>query len=428
MAMTKKQKRYLNIGMVAIAALIVVAGVYYVLSMRGAVTPQAEAQTLTVSAKSGMVNVERGGLSMSLDKGSALQDGDQIETLDGASAELDLNGAGTFVLSSNAKLTVRLSDTVGLELESGDAYVDAQFAGLSIETPQGTVLSDDLVSALSVPGQTSAQLQVLAGTATDSQGDSVSEETTLDLYQQQRATTTALAAKQLSDFALQQARASIEKGRTLCFSDAQLSKVQEQRARAKEKSEAKAQAKTENAQKDEDAQESSSSNSSSAASSGSSKAGASKPSSSVKKKAKRGKGQGRTEKGSYVTIEVRCDTILDNMDALADGKEKYVPSDGTVIAKTKVEIASGDTVFDVLKAVCKEKGVSLEYSSSDPLYSGVFVDSISHLATGDCGDVSGWIYRVNGYEPNYTCSKYKLKNGDSILWGYTCKDYGNDVK
>ena len=35
-------------------------------------------------------------------------------------------------------------------------------------------------------------------------------------------------------------------------------------------------------------------------------------------------------------------------------------------------------------------------------------------------------YKVNGWFPNYGCSRYQLKEGDTIEWVYTC-DLGVDV-
>lgn len=433
MSMTKKQRRYLNIGMVVLAALIVAAGVVYVLYMRGAVSVQpAQAATLTVSDKTGSVSVERAGLSHSLDKESTLQDGDKIETQDGASVTIDLNGSGSFALSESATVVVHISDTVSLELTDGDAYVDSTLAGLSVTTPVGSVSSDDMVCAVSVPGQENAQVQALHGNVACPGDTSASEKTTADLYTDDKVETSALAARDLSDFAIEQALDSLANGRELCFSKAKLTKVQDERARAKKTGGSAAKAKTENAEKDEEPksndQTASASSSESSQSSGKSTSSSNKSESQKSGNSKSSsKSTGKTSKKKYVTIEIRCDTILDNMDALADGKEKYVASDGSILAKTKVQITTGDTVFDVLKAVCKKYDIALEYESS-ATYSGTFVDSINHLASGDCGDTSGWIYKVNGYTPNYACDKYKLKNNDSILWGYTCKDYGADVE
>jgi uncharacterized membrane protein YgcG len=434
MSMTRKQRRYLNIGMVVLAALIVAAGVVYVLYMRGAVSVQpAQAATLSVSDKTGSVSVERAGLSHVLDKGSTLQDGDKIETQEGASATIDLSGAGSFTLSENATVVVHVSDAVSLEVTDGDVYIDSTLAGLSVTMPVGSVSSDDMVCAVSVPGQENAQVQVLHGNVTCPGDTSASEKTTADLYTGDKVETGALAAKDLSDFAIEQALDSLANGRELCFAKARLAKVQDERAQAKKASGSAAKAKTENAEKAEDAKDSEDETSSASSSESSQSSGKSTSSSSQSKSGKSSgsksssKSTGKTTKKKYVTIEIRCDTILDNLDALADGKEKYVASDGTILAKTKVQIATGDTVFDVLKAVCKKYDIALEYASS-ATYSGTFVDSINHLASGDCGDTSGWIYKVNGYTPNYACDKYKLKNNDSILWGYTCKDYGADVE
>lgn len=35
-------------------------------------------------------------------------------------------------------------------------------------------------------------------------------------------------------------------------------------------------------------------------------------------------------------------------------------------------------------------------------------------------------YSVNGWFPNYGCSRYQLKNGDVVEWCYTC-DLGEDL-
>ncbi len=42
------------------------------------------------------------------------------------------------------------------------------------------------------------------------------------------------------------------------------------------------------------------------------------------------------------------------------------------------------------------------------------------------GNLSGWMYSVNGWFPNYGCSRYALKDGDIVEWRYTC-DLGYDV-
>ena len=62
----------------------------------------------------------------------------------------------------------------------------------------------------------------------------------------------------------------------------------------------------------------------------------------------------------------------------------------------------------------------------DRLYNTAYIEGIANLYEFDCGELSGWMYRVNGEFPNVGCSLYKLKDGDTVEWVYTC-DLGRDV-
>ena len=126
------------------------------------------------------------------------------------------------------------------------------------------------------------------------------------------------------------------------------------------------------------------------------------------------------------TITIRCDTILDNLENLDAGKEAYVPANGVILSTSQVEFDDGETVFDVLKRVCDYAGIQLEYSWT-PMYSTYYIEGINNLYEFDCGNESGWMYKVNGWFPNYGCSAYTLKNGDDIVWCYTCNGLGADV-
>lgn len=126
------------------------------------------------------------------------------------------------------------------------------------------------------------------------------------------------------------------------------------------------------------------------------------------------------------TIEIRCDTILNNMGDLKESKKGFVPSNGTVLATTKVEFKKGETAFDILKKACNAYGIQLEYSYT-PTYDSYYVEGINNLYEFDCGSQSGWMYKVNGWFPNYGCSSFKMEDGDVMVWCYTCKDLGGDV-
>ena len=126
------------------------------------------------------------------------------------------------------------------------------------------------------------------------------------------------------------------------------------------------------------------------------------------------------------TITIRCDTILDNMDNLDPAKAPYVPDDGVILREVTVEFEEGETVFDVLNRVCKQYNIPIEYSWT-PMYDSYYIEGINNLYEFDCGSESGWMYKVNGWFPNYGCSSYYLTGGETIVWCYTCNGLGEDV-
>ena len=125
------------------------------------------------------------------------------------------------------------------------------------------------------------------------------------------------------------------------------------------------------------------------------------------------------------TIYIQCETILNNMDLCDPNKVELVPSSGWILGETEVTFTEGETVFDVLQRVCRDKGIHLEYMYT-PMYNSIYIEGIYNLYEFDVGNLSGWMYKVNGWFPNYGCSLYTLNDGDVIGWVYTC-DLGYDV-
>ena len=125
------------------------------------------------------------------------------------------------------------------------------------------------------------------------------------------------------------------------------------------------------------------------------------------------------------TFSIECSTILNNLDQLDPEKLEMVPSGGVILSKTTVTFYEGESVFDVLQRVCKEKGIHME-AAWTPIYNSAYVEGIHNLYEFDCGALSGWMYKVNGWYPNYGSSRYQLKDGDTVEWRFTC-DLGNDI-
>ena len=125
------------------------------------------------------------------------------------------------------------------------------------------------------------------------------------------------------------------------------------------------------------------------------------------------------------TVSISCTTILENLDRLNAEKADLIPADGVLLAPAAVEFAEGESVFDVLNRVCRENKIHMEFSET-PVYQSAYIEGIGNLYEFDCGEGSGWMYRVNDEFPNYGCSRYTLADGDTVEWVYTC-DFGADV-
>jgi hypothetical protein len=112
-----------------------------------------------------------------------------------------------------------------------------------------------------------------------------------------------------------------------------------------------------------------------------------------------------------VTLTVRCDTIM--------GKDG-APENPVILEKSEYEIAEGDTVYTVLAEALQKEGILFEHNAT------YYISGIDNLYEFQFGDLSGWMYRVNGETPSVGCGEYALEDGDEIEWLYTC-EIGNDL-
>ncbi len=113
-----------------------------------------------------------------------------------------------------------------------------------------------------------------------------------------------------------------------------------------------------------------------------------------------------------VEVEIDCSEILSNYDLLDENlrDEKYVPADGKILEKTTVTVKEGSTALDVLKAVCKENDIHYDISDG-------YAKGINYLYEKSCGEMSGWIYEVNG---EAVMSEYFINEDDLITWKFIC--------
>lgn len=125
------------------------------------------------------------------------------------------------------------------------------------------------------------------------------------------------------------------------------------------------------------------------------------------------------------TLSVTCGTILNNLSRFDSNKSDIVPQDGVIYPEKTVVFYEGESVFNILFREMKQNKIHFEFVNT-PIYNSVYIEGIANIYEFDCGELSGWMYKVNGWYPNYGCSQYTVKNGDKIEFVYTC-DLGKDV-
>ncbi|MBO7700817.1 MAG: DUF4430 domain-containing protein [Eubacteriaceae bacterium] len=398
------RKKILNITLVLLIGIIAAFGILYAGNLRGWFGESALEESAYVTELSGSVCVERSGIGLSMTEGSSLRDEDILETRSGSAVTIAAGG-NRIVFNENTEVRVISSSAGALKIEilSGEVFVEindsSAFGGISVNgsfvSSSGTVYSVNVRTG-------SWSIYVFEGTV-EAAGKTAEAGSVINVVNGFSGTA-PLAAAGLNEFNIENAKAASAE-HDICFTTAELDKV------VSDREEEKRLALEEQAAHD-----------AMILAQGGTVAVATTTTSSSPVPG----GSSPAANLHTCTIQIRCDTILDNMDKLTSGKNAYVPASGVILATSSVQFVEGETVFEVLQRACSYAGIQLEYSWT-PMYGSYYIEGINNLYEFDCGAESGWMYKVNGWFPNYGCSSYTLKDGDVIVWCYTCSGLGADV-
>ena len=98
----------------------------------------------------------------------------------------------------------------------------------------------------------------------------------------------------------------------------------------------------------------------------------------------------------------------------------------SIYSSSALYVSEGSTVFDILTEICRLNDIQLDYESNS-VYGTAYIKGINSLYEYDHGDLSGWMYRVNGEFPSVGCGYYTLSEGDRVEWLYTT-NIGRDLE
>ncbi len=431
---TKRSRRIFNIVMVVLIACIITCGIMAVGNLKGWFG--SASSVVQATEVQGVTSIERKGVAYTLKKDTHIQPGDNIETKNGSQALFEIGKDNALRLNDNTEILFKTAkkDDVDIQINHGEIFVDAGKApkkfsfkyGDSVATIKGTVFS---ISAQNGSSNLNVFEGKVAVKTKSGKTYSIDKGKCLSIAESGNGKVAEdirdIQAKSLNEFNINSAL-KCKDSRNLCFSKATLKRVIADREKEKTvAASGKDDGSGEDGDDDSDKSLDKDGNTKSkgeSASSKSSKTGKN----SGSKSSTTGSSSSTGTQGKTCNITIRCDTILNNMGNLTSGKEQFVPSSGVILGTTTVEFTEGETVFDVLKRVCNIGGIQLEYSWT-PMYESYYIEGINNLYEFDCGSQSGWMYKVDGWFPNYGCSSYKLKGGDDIVWCYTCNGLGADV-
>lgn len=120
-------------------------------------------------------------------------------------------------------------------------------------------------------------------------------------------------------------------------------------------------------------------------------------------------------KQNTVSLTVDCKNAIDYGILENPNFKDTLPQNGVIFSDANVQFTEGESVMKVLKRALKSQKTVCQITS------GGYVVSIAGLAEKDCGETSGWMYRVNGELPNVSCKYYTLQAGDRVEFIYTCR-------
>ena len=420
------KKRIANFIMIAVIVFIAAAGVLAVGQIQGWFD-KADGQNAVLSRVRGIVTMERGGVAYDAEAGTVLRQGDRLTASYGAAATIQVGG-GYLAMGEKTELSVTepSADGFAATVATGEAFACAE-APITVSFDGHEVVFFDAVASLSVRSG-ARSISVYEGTVNCEENQARAGQM-LNLIGDDRSVT-ACRIESLNDFLIGQLRTANET-RSLCFTNEDLDRLVADRQDSMQVI-LTTPGKTEVHEEPIDETEPSSpaetqENTAPSAAPTQTPTEATQAASSTETEPSETQPE-ETEPPAKntCTISIRCDTILNNMDNLAPGKAEFVPGDGFILYPVTVEFENGETAFDVLTRICTTYGIQIEYSWT-PMYDSYYIEGIGHLYEFDCGSESGWMYKVNGWFPNYGCSAYTLKDGDSIAWCYTCVALGADV-
>lgn len=97
-------------------------------------------------------------------------------------------------------------------------------------------------------------------------------------------------------------------------------------------------------------------------------------------------------------------------------KLALIPENGIIYQSETAAFSTGESIFDILKRELMSNKIHFEFNANP-----VYLQGVGNIYEKDFGDMSGWVYTVNGESPIVGCDSYFPENGDEICFEYITK-------
>lgn len=105
--------------------------------------------------------------------------------------------------------------------------------------------------------------------------------------------------------------------------------------------------------------------------------------------------------------------------ATVAGRASHIPADGILLPRTEIIIDRGQNASDQIIAAVRKYTIQIDSNAG-------YVSGIGNIYEFDFGDLSGWMFKVNGEFSSVGAIEYILQEGDYVEWLYTT-DLGKDI-
>lgn len=120
--------------------------------------------------------------------------------------------------------------------------------------------------------------------------------------------------------------------------------------------------------------------------------------------------------GGNEVLPPESEPVVDNSGLITISVTIDGTAGGSNSASGTLSLPEGSTPYDALLAT----GADVNARATT---FGTYVAAINGLAEKEHGATSGWLYSVNGVEPQTACDTVTLADGDNLVWHYTTGIY-----